>query len=65
VEYGGGSLALLPYETVRNARDPRTALLAFLESAYEAGAALAGWDRAELESSWCPPPRELSELLGR
>jgi Family of unknown function (DUF5996) len=63
-EQSGGSLALVPYEAVRTARDPRTALLAFLESAYEAGATLAGWDRTALESSWCPPRPELTELLG-
>jgi hypothetical protein len=60
---GAGSLALLPYEVVRTAADPRAALLAFLESAYEAGADAAGWDRADLESSWCPDPPRLSELL--
>ena len=64
VERAGGSLALLPYEAVRTAPDPRRALLAFLESAYQAGAALGGWDRRELTSSWCPPPRELHDLVG-
>jgi hypothetical protein len=63
VEEYGGLLALLPYDAVRTARDPRTALLAFLESAYEAGTTLAGWDRSELESSWCPAPPELEHLL--
>jgi Family of unknown function (DUF5996) len=63
VEYGSGSLAILPSEAVRTADSPRTTLLAFLQSAYEAGAELAGWDRAELESSWCPEPSELSRLL--
>jgi hypothetical protein len=57
------SLALLPYEVVRAADDPRIALLAFLESAYEAGATAAGWDRAELASSWCPPSPELRGIL--
>jgi hypothetical protein len=63
VEFGGGSLGLLPYEAVRSARDPRATLLSFLESGYQAGAMLAGWDRAELESTWCPRPAELTELL--
>ena len=45
-----GSLALLPYDAVRTAADPSAALLEFLQSAYEAGADAAGWDRAELES---------------
>ena len=62
-EYGNGSLALLAYDAVRTASDPRAALLAFLESAYRAGAGLSGWDQAALDSSWCPSPPELSNLL--
>jgi Family of unknown function (DUF5996) len=57
VEQGAGSLALLQYEAVRGAADPRETLLEFLESAYEAGADAAGWDRDHLTSSWCPLPR--------
>jgi hypothetical protein len=52
---GTGSLALLPYETVRTSADPREALLAFLQSAYLAGTAAADWPVDELRSSWCPP----------
>jgi len=52
-------LALLTYETVRTAPDPRATLLEFLESAYEAGADAAGWNRTDLESSWCPAPVRL------
>jgi hypothetical protein len=55
VELGTGSLAILPYEAARASDDPRETLLEFLESAYEAGADAAGWDRDELVSSWCPP----------
>jgi hypothetical protein len=55
-DQGAGSLARLPYEVVRSADDPRQTLLEFLESAYEAGADAAGWDRAGLMSSWCPIP---------
>ena len=40
---------LLPYEAVRTAADPDAALLAFLQSTYEAAADRAGWDRAALE----------------
>ncbi len=40
---------LLPYEAVRRAESPRDELLAFFQSAYDAGAALAGWDRAALD----------------
>jgi len=65
VEQGGGSLALLPYDVVRTAGDPRAVLLAFFESAYEAGATLAGWDRHGLDSSWCPTQPVLGELLAR
>jgi hypothetical protein len=56
------SLAILPYETVRTASDPRRALLAFCQSAYEAGARLAGWDTGGFESKWCPTPSQLREL---
>jgi hypothetical protein len=59
---GSGSLAILPYETVRTARDPRTTLLAFCQCAYEAGARLAGWDTASFESTWCPTPAQLRQL---
>jgi Family of unknown function (DUF5996) len=62
IEYGSGSLAVLPYETVRGARDPRTTLLAFCQSAYEAGARLAGWDTISVESKWCPTPGQLNQL---
>jgi hypothetical protein len=40
---------LLPYDAVRNARDPDAALLDFLESTYSAAADLAQWDRSALE----------------
>jgi len=40
---------ILPYEAVRSSADREAALLAFAQSAYEAGATLAGWDRAALE----------------
>lgn len=44
---GRGHLALLSYDAMRTAPDPRAALLEFFESAYEAGARSAGWDREE------------------
>jgi hypothetical protein len=40
---------LLPYDEVRNARDPEASLLSFLQSTYEAAAETAHWDRAGLE----------------
>jgi hypothetical protein len=62
-QQGQGSIALLPYDSVRTAPDPRATLLAFLESAYRSGAREPGWNRDELTSSWCPGPLELTELL--
>ncbi len=63
VERTGGSMALLPYEAIRKAPDPQKTLLSFLESAYQAASGLAGWDRQELRSTWCPRPVELREIL--
>jgi hypothetical protein len=40
---------LLPYDVVRTAADPDAALLAFLQSTYEAAASAAQWDRGALE----------------
>jgi hypothetical protein len=40
---------LLPYDAVRSSADPDTALLAFLQSTYEAAANLAHWERSRLE----------------
>ena len=48
-----GGYALLRYDQVRAAASPRLALLDFLESAYQAGAQLAGWD---LEALRLRPP---------
>jgi Family of unknown function (DUF5996) len=64
-DLASSSQARLAYEAVRASGNPRGTLLAFLESAYQAGADAAGWDRAELASSWCPFPLEPSELLKR
>ena len=43
-----GGTANLPYEAVRHSDSPKETLLAFLESAYQAGARTAGWDRERL-----------------
>lgn len=40
---------LLPYEDARTSDSPDQAVLDFCQSTYEAGAGLAGWDRAALE----------------
>lgn len=47
----GGHLAVLRHADARAAADPRAAVLAFYDSAYRAGAGLAGWDVARLA---CP-----------
>lgn len=46
---GGTHTALLKYHELREMEDSRQALLDFLQSSYEAGAKLAGWDREALE----------------
>ena len=40
---------ILPYEAVRTSAAPAADLQAFLRSTYDAGAALGGWNRDELE----------------
>ncbi|HTQ09589.1 MAG TPA: DUF5996 family protein, partial [Fimbriimonadaceae bacterium] len=40
---------ILPYDAVRLAASPEAELRSFLDSTYEAGARLAGWDREALE----------------
>ncbi len=44
----GSHMALLMYDDVRAAQDPRNEILAFFESSYQAGARLAGWDVDDL-----------------
>ena len=51
-------LTVLQWETVRSAPDPRALVLAFLQSAYETAAGLAGWDVAAFQSAWCPAPHD-------
>jgi len=46
---------ILPYDAVRTADDPDHALLAFLESTYEAAAIAAKWDRNALECALGKP----------
>jgi Family of unknown function (DUF5996) len=47
---GGSHLAVLRYDDARAEADPRGAVLDFYESAYQAGARLAGWDVERLAS---------------
>ncbi len=51
---GNGSLAVLPYDAVRERDDAEDAVLAFYEAAYLAGATAAGWDLDALART---PPR--------
>ncbi len=51
---------LLPYDAVRRASDPESALMAFLDSTYRAAAELGGWDRQALE---CAPGEPLRPRL--
>jgi hypothetical protein len=46
---------ILPYDAVRTADDPDHALLAFLQSTYEAAAIAAKWDRNALECALGKP----------
>jgi hypothetical protein len=46
LERGSGHLAVLPYDDARASADPTATVLDFYESAYQAGARLAGWDVA-------------------
>jgi hypothetical protein len=52
----------LPYDAVRTAAPPDTALLNFLQSTYEAAAEAGKWDRAALECAPGSPgvPRAIS-----
>ena len=47
----------LPYDAVRESRDPDGTLLDFLQTTYAAAANLAGWDREALEAKEPWPPR--------
>ncbi|WP_242920263.1 DUF5996 family protein [Pontibacter liquoris] len=49
VDSNGSPMAILNYEELRELEHPRQALLDFLESAYQAGARLAGWPEEELK----------------
>jgi hypothetical protein len=48
---------ILPYDAMRTADDPDEALLAFLQTTYEAAAVLAEWNRPALERVTAPAAR--------
>ena len=56
IDNHGSPMAFLPYHELIKKSDPKTELLAFLESSYIAGAKLAGWNIQELE---VPPLKEV------
>ncbi len=45
----GSPMALLLYEDIRTSEDPKQEIVDFLESSYQAGAKLAGWDVVDLK----------------
>lgn len=50
-EANGSHMALLMYDDVRLSSDPRSAVLDFLEAAYQAGAECADWDTKQFQLS--------------
>ncbi len=48
-ESNGSPMAILTYADLKKEKNPRKALLDFLESAYQAGAKLAGWPLQDLK----------------
>jgi hypothetical protein len=48
---------VLPYDAIRKARDPRSELMEFLRSTYEAAAELGRWERGALECALGQPGR--------
>jgi Family of unknown function (DUF5996) len=56
---------LLPYDAVRLAPDPDRTLLDFLQTTYEAAAALGNWDRAALECEIGIPRRPRAVLAAQ
>ncbi|MBL1214232.1 MAG: hypothetical protein HND52_12810 [Ignavibacteriae bacterium] len=44
IDANGSPMAVLLYEDIRTTKNPKRQILEFLESSYQAGAKLAGWD---------------------
>ncbi len=42
-DVNGSPMAILPYDSIRDAEDPQATVLAFAESTYHAGAVIANW----------------------
>jgi len=56
MDNNGTPMAFLPYHELIKKNDPKEVLLAFMESAYLAGAKLAGWDIEDLR---VPPLKDI------
>jgi hypothetical protein len=50
LDRGTSLLAVYRYDDARGTQDPRSSIMQFLESAYRAGATIAGWDIDRLAS---------------
>jgi hypothetical protein len=53
VPSGSGHLGIVPYETIRNASDPRAALLAFVHAGFDAGSKAAQWPTLQKHLAYC------------
>jgi hypothetical protein len=53
VASGSGHLGVVPYDTIRNAVDPRAALLAFVHSGFDAGSKAAQWPAVAPHLAYC------------
>ncbi len=56
IDSNGSPMAILRYNDLKQMQNPREALLDFMESAYQAGASLAGW---EIDKLTVPDLKEL------
>jgi hypothetical protein len=64
IDLPSGTMAVLPYETVRTARDPRTTLFAFCQSAYEARRRPRRVGRHQLHLDLVPQPKSAPGAAG-
>lgn len=55
---------ILPYDALRAADSPESALLDFFNDSYTAAATLGNWDRSALEASPMPPAHPAKETAG-
>jgi hypothetical protein len=53
VASGSGHIGVVPYDAVRNAADPRAALLAFVHAGFDAGSKAAQWPPTQEHLPYC------------